>query len=48
MTYIHHREQPKSMICRKLIRRFFEVEREDINDFEQNWILGCIKSCTNN
>ena len=32
--------QTKSMFCRKLLRRFFEVKREDINDFEYNWLPG--------
>ena len=31
---------PKPMICRKMIRRFFEVKSEDISDFEYNWLPG--------
>ena len=31
---------PKPMICRKMIRRFFEVKSEDINDSECNRIPG--------
>ena len=27
MTYPHYMEQPKSMICRKVVRRFFEVKK---------------------
>ena len=29
---------PKPMICRKMMRRFFEVKSDDINDFKFNWL----------
>ena len=45
MTYFRYLEQPMSMIQRKMIRRFFEVNRDDINDFEYNWLPGCL--CVN-
>ena len=48
MTYIHYIEQPKSIICRKMIRRLLEVKGEDIIVFENNWIPGCMNSCKNN
>ena len=41
MTYTHYMEQPKSMICPKKKKKFFEVKGEDINDFEYDWIPGC-------
>ena len=41
MTFFHYLNQPKSMICRKMIRRFFEVKGEDIIDFEYNWLPDC-------
>ena len=45
MTFSHYMDQSKSMFCRKMIRRFFEVKGEDIIDFEYNWIPGCL--CVN-
>ena len=45
LTYTHYMEQPKSMICRKMKRRFFDVKSEYINDFEYNWIPVCL--CVN-
>ena len=38
MTYSHYMEQPKPMICRKLIRRFFE----GVNENEYIWLSDCI------
>ena len=46
MTYSHYMEQSKSMLCRKMIRRFFEVKGEDISDFVYNWLPGCL--CVDN
>ena len=40
ITFNHYMDLPKPMICRKLTRKFFAVKREEINDFECNWILG--------
>ena len=42
MTYSHYMEQPKSMVCHKKIG-FFEVKREYVNDFEYNWLPGCLR-----
>ena len=38
MRCSHYLEQPKPMICRKMIRRFFEGANE--NDY--NWLPDCI------
>ena len=40
MIYTHYMEQPKSMICRKRIRRLFEVEVEGFKDFEH--LVVCV------
>ena len=40
ITFYHYMDLLKPMICRKMVRRLFEVKSEDINDFEYNWILG--------
>ena len=45
MTFQHYLEQTMPMIQRKKIRRFFEVKREGIDDFEYNWVPGCL--CVN-
>ena len=42
ITFNHYMDQPKSMICRETIKRFFEVKSEDVIDFESNWIPGCL------
>ena len=42
ITFKHCKDLPKPMICRNMIRRFFEVKIEDIVDFEYNWIPGCL------
>ena len=42
MTYTHYIKQPKSMICRNMIRTIIEVKGEDINDFEYIWLPGCL------
>ena len=38
ITFKHYTDLTKPMICRKVIRRFFEVKSENINDFEFNWL----------
>ena len=43
VTFNHHMDQPKSIICRKMFRRFFEVSYEDINAFKNIWIRSCIE-----
>ena len=34
VTFSHYMAQPKSMLCRKLVRNFIE---EDFGDFDYNW-----------
>ena len=43
MTFSYYMHQPKSMLCGELLRRFFEVKREEINHFEYNWLPGCLR-----
>ena len=43
ITFNHYMDQPKSRICRKLFRRFFEVKSKDIKDFEYKWIPSCVE-----
>ena len=31
-----------SMIQRKMMGRFFEVNRDDFNDIEYKWLPGCL------
>ena len=40
MTFSHYMAQPKSMLCRKLIRKFVE---EDFGDFDYNWLPKCFE-----
>ena len=42
MTFHHYLDQPIPMIQPKMNRRFFEVKRDDNNDFEFNWLPGCL------
>ena len=42
MTFHHYLEQPMPKTQRKMIRRFFEVKREDKNDFEYSCLPGCL------
>ena len=34
ITFNHYMDQPKSLICRKMLSRFIEVESEDNYDFK--------------
>ena len=43
ITFKHYMDLPKPMICRKMIRRFFEVKSDDINDFKFNWLPDCLR-----
>ena len=38
MTSSHFSQQPKSMLCRKRLRRYFEVKSEAINVFDYKWL----------
>ena len=40
ITRQHYLEQPKSMLCRKLIRRFYESPQ----DLEYNWLPNSFNS----
>ena len=39
-TFSHYMAQPKSMLCRKLVRKFIE---EDFGDFDFNWLPKCFR-----
>ena len=34
-------KQPKSMLCRKLVKNF--IEEESFEDFEHKWLPNCVK-----
>ena len=40
ITFYHYMDQPKSMLCRKLVRNFFE---EDFGDFDYSWLPKCFR-----
>ena len=40
MTFSHQLDQPKSMLCRKLVINFTE---EDFGEFDCNWLANCFK-----
>ena len=40
MTFSHHMDQPKSMLCRKLVINFIE---EDFGNFDYNWPPNCFR-----
>ena len=40
MTFSHYMAQPRSMVCRKLVRNFFE---EDFGKFDYKWLLNCFR-----
>ena len=39
-TFFLHMEQPRSMLCRKLERNFFE---EHFGDFDYKWLPKCFR-----
>ena len=39
MTFSHYMAQPKSMLCRKQVRNFFE---EDYGNFDYNWLPNAL------
>ena len=41
MSFHHYFEQPKSMLCRKLIRRFHESTQDEIYVFDYKWLPDC-------
>ena len=43
MTFFHYMTQPKSMLCRKLVRNFIE---EDFRDFDYIWLPNCFRHIT--
>ena len=44
-TFSNYLQQPKSMLCRKMLRRYFKVKGEDISYFEYKWLPECL--CVN-
>ena len=44
ITFFHYMNQPKSMLCRKLVRNFIE---EDFGDFDYNWLPKCFRHIMN-
>ena len=40
IKFSHYMAQPKSMLCRKLTRKFIE---EDFGDFDYNWLPKCFR-----
>ena len=46
MTFSHYLQQPNSMICRKMLKRYFEVKGDNINDSEYKCLPSCL--CMNN
>ena len=40
ITLSHYRDQPRSMLCRKLERKFIE---EDFGAFDYNWLPNCFR-----
>ena len=40
MTFSHYMAQPKSMLCRKKVRTFFE---EGFGDFDYTWLPNCFR-----
>ena len=39
-TFFHYMEQPKLMLCRKLIRTVLE---ENFGDFDYSWLPNCFR-----
>ena len=46
MTFSHNMQQPKSMLIRKMLRRYCEATGEEIKDLEYKWLPSCL--CVNN
>ena len=40
LTFSHYMDQPKSVLCRKLVRNFIG---EDFGDFDYNWLPNCFR-----
>ena len=41
ISFFHYMKQPKSMICRKLVKNF--LEEENFEDYEYKWLPNCVK-----
>ena len=39
-SFFLYMKQPKSMLCRKLVKNFFE---ENFEDYEYKWLPNCVK-----
>ena len=44
MTFFHYMAQPKSMHCRRLIKKFIE---ESYGNFDYNWLPKCFGNINN-
>ena len=44
MTFSHYIAQPKSILCRKLVRFYIE---EDFGYFDYNWLRNCLRHINN-
>ena len=40
ITFSHYMAQPKTMLCRELVRNFIE---EDFGNLDYNWLPNCIR-----
>ena len=41
ISFFHYLKQPKSMLCRELVKNFFE--EENFEDYEYKWLPNCVK-----
>ena len=41
ISFFHYMKQPKSMLCRKLVKNF--VEEENFENYENKWLPNCVK-----
>ena len=41
ISFFHYMKQPKSMLCRKLVKNF--IEEEKFEDYEYEWLPNCVK-----
>ena len=40
ISFFHYVKQPKSMLCRKLVKKF--IEEENFEDYEYKWLPKCV------
>ena len=41
ISFFHYMKQPKSMLCRKLVKNF--IEEENFEDYEYKWLPNCFE-----